>query len=340
MPVILLTGYLGCGKTTLLNRLLATPAFSRTAVVINEFGAEPLDPLFVEQTDCDVTVLENGCLCCDIQGDVDGVVGRLFGQRATRLRAYDRLVIETSGIADPAPILQMLINHPEVINNFRLENVITVVDAVHGTQQIAEHEEAYKQVVLADRLIVTKADLCDATQLGGLDDLLARLNPLAPRTRAINGEAPPGWVLGEAAQDDGRSTRRWFDGLRELEESRDLRLGLDGSKHIEGVLACSLVCEKPLAWQAFRRWLADLHARHGERLLRLKGIAELRGAPVPVAIHGVHHVLHTAQALPHLAGWRGTRLVLILQNADAAAVGASWEAFLKGESERLLQETG
>jgi G3E family GTPase len=334
MPVTLLTGYLGCGKTTLLNRLLPAPAFASAVVVINEFGEEPLDPLFVEKTDHEITVLENGCLCCDVQADVEGVIGRLFGQRATRLLAFDRMVIETSGIADPAPIMQMLLNQPSVNEHFRLENVITVVDAVHGMRQLAEHEEAYKQVVLADRLIVSKSDLCDAAQLAELDRALLRLNPLAARTRAVNGNVPPEWVL-EASKDDGGSTRRWFDGLRELEESRDQRLGQDGSQHIQGVLACSLVCDAPLEWQALNDWLADLRMKYGERLLRLKGIAELRGAPAPVALHGVHHVFHPPQALPHLAGWRGSRLVLILRNTDAVAVGASWEAFVNGP--RLLQ---
>jgi len=336
MPVTLLTGYLGSGKTTLLNRLLPTPAFSRAIVVINEFGEEPLDPLFVEKTDTEITVLENGCLCCDVQSDVQGVIGRLFGQRASRLLAFDRMVIETSGIADPAPIMQMLLNQPAVNKDFRLENVVTVVDAVHGVRQMAEHEEAYKQVVLADRLIFSKSDLCDAAHLAELDRQLLILNPLAVRTRAKNGIVPPEWVLGEAAADEGlRSTRRWFDGLRELEESRDQRLGLDGSQHIQGVVACSLVCEGPLEWPALKGWLADLCEKYGERLLRLKGIADLLGGPVPVAIHGVHHVFHPPQALPHLAGWRGTRLVLILRNADAAAIGASWEAFLNGR--RRLQ---
>ena len=330
MPVTLLTGYLGSGKTTLLNRLLPTQAFSRAVVVINEFGEEPLDPLFVEKTDTEITVLENGCLCCDVRSDVEGVIGRLFGQRASRLLAFDRMVIETSGIADPAPIMQMLLNQPGVNKDFRLENVVTVVDAVHGLRQIGEHEEAYKQVVLADRLIVSKTDLCEAPHLAELDRQLLRLNPLAVRTRAKNGSVPPEWVLGAASEDSGSTTRRWFDGLRELEDSRDQRMGLDGMEHIQGVSACALVCDGPLPWPELRGWLAALCEKQGAQLLRLKGIADLQGGPVPVAIHGVHHLLHQPQALPHLAGWRGTRLVLILRNADAAAIGADWAAFVDG----------
>ncbi|MFM9970138.1 MAG: CobW family GTP-binding protein [Burkholderiales bacterium] len=334
MPVTLLTGYLGSGKTTLLNRLLPTRAFARAVVVINEFGDVPLDPLVVEKTDHEITVLENGCLCCDVQSHVEGVIGRLFGQRATRLLAFDRMLIETSGIADPAPIMQMLLNQPSVNKDFRLENVITVVDAVHGLKQIAEHEEAYKQVVLADRLIVSKADLCDAAQLAELERQLARLNPLATQTLAHNGNVPPESVLGAAVDDGARSTRRWFDGLRELEDTRDQRMGLDGSQHIQGVSACSLVCEHALSWQALHGWITQLCAKYGEQLLRLKGIAELVDARVPVAIHGVHHVFHQSQALPHLEGWRGTRLVLILRHADAVTIGASWEALVNGP--RLL----
>src|SRR5688572_10314512 len=138
MPVILLTGYLGSGKTTLLNRLLAMPAFSRATVAINEFGDAPLDPLFVEKTDGDLMLMQNRCLCCEIQEDVEGVIGRLFGRRTSRLLAFDRMVIETSGIADPAPIMQVLFNEPRVAANFRLERVVTVVDAVNCVRQIEE----------------------------------------------------------------------------------------------------------------------------------------------------------------------------------------------------------
>lgn len=326
MPVILLTGYLGSGKTTLLNRLLATPRFSRATVVINEFGDAPLDPLFVEKTDGDLTVMQNRCLCCEVQEDVEGVIGRLFGRRTSRLHAFDRMVIETSGIADPEPIMQVLLNEPRVAGNFRIERVVTVVDAVNGLRQIEEHDEAFKQVMLADRLIVAKSDLCDAGQLADLDRRLEALNPGALRLRARHGDVPPEWLLdGTDAQE--RSLRRRFERLREQEAGE--RPPPEGPRHIEGISACSLVCAAPLEGPALIGWLNDLRLQHGERLLRMKGIAELKGDKLPVALHGVHHVLHRPHALPHLAGWQGTSLVLILRETDTAAVGASWDAFVK-----------
>lgn len=339
MPVTLLTGYLGSGKTTLLNRMLPTPAFSRAAVVINEFGDIPLDPLFVEKSEGEITVLANGCLCCDVQGDLEGVIGRLFGQHASRLLSYERMVIETSGIADPAPIMQMLLNQPVVTENFRLDTVVTVVDAVNAIRQIGEHDEAYKQVALADRLIVSKCDLVDARQLAELERQLVKINPVAQRRQSTHGNVPPEWLLSEEGGDDVHTTQRWFEALKALDETRELRLGADGARHIQGVLAISLTWEAPLDWKRLNRWLINLRVKHGERLLRMKGIAEIEGEKVPAALHGVHHVFHPPQALPHLAGWKGTRLVLILRETDAAAVEASWDAFVKGGDPPPLPET-
>ena len=164
LPVSLLTGFLGSGKTTLLNKLLKHEQMARTAVVINEFGDVPLDQLFIEETDGEVTVLANGCLCCDVQGDLEGVIGRLFARRErAEVPAFDRMLIETSGLADPAPIMQMLLNQPLIVDNFRLDAVVTTVDAVNARRQLADHEEAQNQVALADRLVVTKTDLAKAT---------------------------------------------------------------------------------------------------------------------------------------------------------------------------------
>jgi G3E family GTPase len=335
MPVTLLTGYLGSGKTTLLNRLLPTPAFARATVVINEFGDAPLDPMFVEKTDCELTVMQNRCLCCEVQEDVEGVIGRLFGRRNSRLHQFDRMVIETSGIADPEPIMQVLLNEPLVTENFRLDRVVTVVDAVNGMRQLDEHVEAWKQVVLADRLIVSKSDLCDESRLAELDRRLAALNPVAERMRAAHGEVPPAWLIGGTEADE-HSMRRRFERLREQEAGGD-HPPPDAPRHIEGVSACSLACDAPLEGAALVGWLNELRREHGERLLRMKGIAQLKGEEVPAAIHGVHHVLHRPHALPHLAGWQGTSLILIMRETDAAAVGASWDAFVKNQGARPQQ---
>src|SRR6476646_8484457 len=176
LPVSLITGFLGSGKTALLNRLLRFPEMARTAMLINEFGDVALDQLFVEASDGEVTVLPNGCLCCDVRGDLEGAIGTLFGRRGRdNVPTFDRLLIETSGVADPAPIMQMLLNQPLIVDNFRLDAVVTTVDAVHGLRQLAEHAEAVNQVALADRLILTKTDLATAAQAEDISQQLRAL---------------------------------------------------------------------------------------------------------------------------------------------------------------------
>jgi G3E family GTPase len=183
--------------------------------------------------------------------------------------------------------------------------------------------------MLADRLVVAKADLCDEQQLARLDRRLTELNPDAKRLQAAHGDVPPEWLLGST--DAGESAmRRRFERMREQEVAGDRRP--ESLRHKEGVFACSLACDVPLDGHALVHWLNQVRMEHGERLLRMKGIAELKGEKMPAALHGVHHVFHVPQPLPHLEGWRGTSLVLILRETDAAAVGASWDAFVKSRA--------
>src|SRR6478609_7128896 len=181
LPVSLLTGFLGSGKTALVNRLLRFPEMARTAILINEFGDVALDQLFVQASEGEVTVLPNGCLCCDVRGDLEGAMGTLFARRGRGDGpAFDRLLIETTGLADPAPIMQMLLNQPLIVDNFRLDAVVTTVDALHGARQLQEHSEAVNQVLLADRLVVTKTDLVDDAEVTELAAALQSLNTVAP----------------------------------------------------------------------------------------------------------------------------------------------------------------
>jgi G3E family GTPase len=290
LPVSLLTGFLGSGKTTLLNRLLQHPDMAKSAVVINEFGDVALDQLFVERTDGEVTVLANGCLCCDVQGDLEGVVGSLFGKRSRgEVPAFDRMLIETSGLADPGPIMQMLLNQPLVVDNFRLDAVVTTVDAIHGARQLREHPEAVKQVALADRLVVTKTDLVEPDD--SLIQALARVNTNAPLLRAREGIAPAdlfgadhtGADLHDAAHD-----------------------------HLHDIDTFSLVLEEPVEWRAFSAWLNRLKLEHADQLLRVKGIVHVAGEADPIAIHGVHHVFHPPMRVPRRTGMDArSRIVFI-----------------------------
>jgi G3E family GTPase len=290
LPVSLLTGFLGSGKTTLLNRLLQHPDMAKSAIVINEFGDVALDQLFVERTDGEVTVLANGCLCCDVQGDLEGVVGSLFGKRSRGdVPAFDRMLIETSGLADPGPIMQMLLNQPLVVDNFRLDAVVTTVDAIHGARQLREHPEAVKQVALADRLVVTKTDLVKPDD--SLMKVLARVNANAPLLRAREGIAPAdlfgadhtGADLQDAAHD-----------------------------HLHDIDTFSLVIDEPVEWRAFSAWLNRLKVEHADQLLRVKGIVHVAGEADPIAIHGVHHVFHPPMRVPRRAGMDArSRIVFI-----------------------------
>jgi G3E family GTPase len=322
LPVSIVTGFLGSGKTTLLNRLLRHPAMEATAVIINEFGDEPIDQLLVEETDGEVIVMANGCLCCSVQDDIEGVIGRLFNRReAGSVPGFERMLIETSGLADPAPIMQMLLNQPLVMDNFRLDSVVTLVDAVHAKQQVDEHEEAFKQVVLADRLVITKTDLAPPDRVRTLEAELSRLNPGATQLTALNGDLPPAALFGASRLGSGEQARRWLEAA-----PRDPH----AHAHTHGVVACTLGYGQPLPWRELNRWLTEFRIRYGERLLRLKGIVQLAGESAPVAVHGVHHVFHPPQPLPHLkdAGLAGTTLVVIARDVPENEIRSSWQRFV------------
>ncbi|MSQ70564.1 MAG: GTP-binding protein [Betaproteobacteria bacterium] len=315
LPVSLLTGFLGSGKTTLLNRLLRHPDMARTAVVINEFGDIALDQLFVEKSDGEVTVLANGCLCCDVQGDLEGVIGTLFGKRDRgEIPGFDRMLIETTGLADPAPVMQMLLNQPLIVDNFRLDAVVTTVDALHGARQLREHEEAVKQVALADRLVLTKTDLAPADAARAIKAELARLNPRAPIFVSVDGDIAPASLFGVDHVSPGHDDAVQNSYLHAMVHD-----------HLHGIETFSLVIDSPIEWQAFNRWLTALKIRNADQLLRVKGILNVAGESAPVAIHGVHHVFHPPE---RLQGWGGgdrrSRIVFITRGLSREAVEADW----------------
>jgi len=323
-PVALVTGFLGSGKTTLLNRLLAHKAMAKTGVVVNEYGDVALDQHLIAASDGEVTVMANGCLCCVLQGDFEGIVGTLFARRASgEVPAFDRLIVETTGLADPAPIVQLLLNSPLLVPHVRLDAVIATVDAVHGARALDAHREAVKQAALADRLVLTKTDLVDAGAADALAARLAALNPAAPLHRARLGEIDPTLLFG--AGDAARIAER---AAREAEH---------GHRHGDGIVTFCLAAETPLDWPALSRWLTRLRVGEGERLLRVKGLLNVAGEDGPVVIHGVHHVFHPPVKLPR---WpdadRRTRIVIIGDGLDRQAVEEGWRAFLAGAA----RETG
>ncbi|MCR9070367.1 MAG: GTP-binding protein [Alphaproteobacteria bacterium] len=333
IPVSVLTGFLGSGKTTLLNALLRDPALADTAVIVNEFGEIGLDHLLMESVDGEMTVMASGCICCTIRSDLESTLRDLLARaRAGSIPQFRRVVVETTGLADPAPIVQMLLNNPLVSGFFRLDAVITTVDAVNGGGQLDTQDEALKQAAMADRLILTKTDLADSAATEALATRLASINPTAERIRAVSGAVAASRLFGAGWYDpDGKTpdVRRWL---------RDEALAVehahhhgdhdhhDVNRHDGGIVAFAMTYEEPLDWDLVNTWLAGLREIHGEKLLRVKGILNLADEPDPVVIHGVQHVFHSPARLPSWPdGDRRSRIVFITRDLDEGTVRAFWD---------------
>jgi G3E family GTPase len=331
IPVNVVTGFLGSGKTTLLNRLLRSPQLARTAVLVNEFGAVGLDHLLLEKIDAETVLLPSGCVCCTIRGDLADAIRSLFSRRERGLvPRFDRLAIETTGLADPAPIVSTLLADPVLRHHFRLGNVIATVDAVNGARQLAEYPDSVKQAAIADRIVVTKTDLTENARVAQLKAALGRLNPAAPLIDAASDPLAPDELMASDVYDPLRRSeevRRWLH-----EEARTVA---DGERHRHGrnrhdraIHAFCLTFPEPLDWTGFGIWLTMLLHAHGARVLRVKGILNVAGLPTPVVIHGVQHVIHPPA---HLEAWpdadRRSRIVFIVRDLEQSVIERSLAAF-------------
>jgi G3E family GTPase len=336
IPLSVLTGFLGAGKTTLLNRLVTDPALAQTAVIINELGEIGLDHLLVKEISDGVVLLQSGCLCCTMRGDLVDALEQLLRDLDNGRAVFRRVILETTGLADPAPVLQTAMAHPYLVMRYRLDGVITVVDAVNGAATLDAHMESVKQVGVADRIVLTKTDLLDTPERRRskqhLLDRLRALNPAAAILDAAVGEAIPDRLLNCGLFDPARKVpdvKRWlaaeaYAGHGHHDHHHDV------NRHDERIRAFAFSAEAPIPTAMLEMFLDLLRSVHGESLLRLKGIVKLAETPAsPIVIHGVQHIFHPAVQLPRWPdGDERTRIVLITRDLDPSAVQKLLDAFL------------
>ena len=333
-PVIVVTGFLGSGKTTLLNHMLRHPSLADAAVLVNEFGAVGLDHFLVEAMDENTVLLESGCLCCTIRGDLKDSILALNSRRARgEIPPYRRLIVETTGLADPAPILFTLSADTVLKHHYRLGSVITTVDGVNGLRQLKRHPESVKQATVADRIVLTKPDIAEVDTLARLRAKLTRLNRTAELITAVNGAVDVPRLLRADVYDvrtKGAEVRRWLVAEAEKDAAEDgaHAHGHDVSRYDEHIHSFTLSFDGALDWTAFGIWLTMLLHTHGERVLRVKGILNVAGAPAPVIVNGVQHVVHPPI---HLAAWPGedrrSHIVFIVDGLAQADIERSLAAF-------------
>ncbi|MEE2996823.1 MAG: GTP-binding protein [Pseudomonadota bacterium] len=344
VQVSLLTGFLGSGKTTLLNELVKHPDMVETAVLINEFGEIGLDHQLVERIDENTVLLNAGCLCCTVQGDLVNALSDLFIKRAREeVPHFRRVLIETTGLADPAPIIHTLMTAPMLSDRFALDGIITSVDAVNATNQLNRHVESVKQAAVADRIVITKSDLVEPDALEELKNRLGTLNPGAPKEIAIKGCIPPEKLFDAGLYDPKTKTidvQRW---LREEAYLKQNGLGHDHehhhhqndvNRHDDSIAAFCVTRDEPIDWEAFVAWVRILIGQHGEKLLRIKGILNISGREKPIAVHGVQHMFHDPA---ELAGWpdddHRTRVVFITRDLDPGVIEEKLDSLMEQAAE-------
>lgn len=349
LPVSVLTGFLGSGKTTVLNHLIQQPALCRTLVLINEFGEIGLDHDLVTHSKDDVVIeMSSGCLCCTIRGDLAKTLREAPGRFARGGKPwFDRVIIETTGLADPAPILHTLMAEPAVARRYRLDGVIATVDAVNGGDTLNRQIESVKQVAVADRLLLTKADLADLDALSRLHDRMRGLNPAAPQIIAKNGVVDPTLLFNAGLYDPKTKSLDAQGWLKEeaYAEPHDHDHGKVGhgrthqhndvNRHDAHIKALCLTIDEPIHGDAFDLWLEALLLLRGADFLRIKGIINVVDLEGPVVIHGVQHIFHPAVMLKKWPSKdRRSRIVFITRDIDESVLRDTLKMFTDATARR------
>jgi G3E family GTPase len=357
IPVSVITGFLGAGKSTLLNRLLRHADMGETAVIVNEFGEIGLDHALIASSSEDTVLLSSGCLCCTVRGDLVNTFRDLTAKRDRgEIKPFRRIVIETTGLADPAPVLHTLMTDPAVAERCRLESVVTLVDAVNGDSTLDNHREAVKQAAVADRLVLTKVDVADQKVVQHLRHRLGHLNPAAPVFTAINGDIAPKQIFDAGLYDPATKSfdaQNWLraeayehghdhhhehdhdhphDHGHSHDHEHQHQNPHDVNRHDASIQAFCLTYDEAFDWNTLATWLDMLAAYRGDNLLRVKGLVNVTGVDRPVVVHGVQHLFHPPATIP---AWpdadRRSRIVFITRDLDRAVIEQTLSALRQAE---------
>jgi G3E family GTPase len=372
IPVTVLTGFLGSGKTTLLNKLLRRPELADTAVIINEFGEIGLDHLLVEKSNEEgMVTLNSGCLCCTVRGDLVRTMSELFLKRSKgEVTPFKRMVVETTGLADPAPILHTLMTDPLLASRYRLDGVVTTVDGVNGASTLDNHEEAIKQAAVADRLLLTKVDIAEAPKLAELRHRLAHLNPGAQAMPISSGEIEPNKILNAGLYNPETKTadvKRWLHeeayaedhdhghghhhhGHGHGHDHHHHEGGHGGAgaeqdphnvnRHDDRIKAFCMTFDEPMSWSTVAAAFDALVTYRGPDLLRMKGILNVKDTDKPVVIHGVQHVFHPPATLETWPAGddRKSRVVFITRDIAESTIRKVFDSFFEAEKKGWDQQ--
>ena len=331
IPVTLVTGFLGSGKTTLISKLLLHPNMRRVAVVINEIGEIGIDHDLVTLSSENITLLANGCICCSVRTDLQESLRDLFAQRCVgEVFDFDRVIVETTGLADPAPVVQTLASDTLLAARYRLDGLITLVDGLHGVGQIDQQTEAVKQIAIADKILVTKTDLVKADHLETLCQRVRQLNSQSPIEFIRQGEVDPKSLI-DLGLSSSRASLNTLQFLGEAFndgaalESSGRYLGQKSNAHSAAVKTLSLRFNEPFEWLSFTLALELLTTLRGPDLLRMKGIVNVEGEPV--VVQGVQHIFETPVKMDR---WPSedmdSRLVFIVRNMELDVIRNLFQA--------------